>query len=654
MGDRFQPLSVVDDDDGCAKRPPRSIDDYLDSAYRRGDGIGPSSGLLRRRPSPPLRRLIDGVRARWRYHVIFLALGIANSGDSAEIACTSFALSSSTFQRDVLVGGDFEVRGSAIAGAHFAGMFLSGLLAGPLADSRGRRSTVLLGLISNSVVGVLSSCARTAYQLFVLRFATGMGLGMVIGGVVALAAELSPPAARGRYMTLVSSCYTLGFLYTSFWALLIFRGDEENEIEIENENDGGGGGGPGNWRWFMFVNALPTMVAAILVAAFVPESPRFYLCRGRLVEAVRVANAIAGSMGRDDDDDDDDEREDDLLTEGELRRYMHEAGTDGHRCGGDEAIGSMRYNEAAAVAEVGGGEQRRDICWRDFRTSLANFERVFGDGYWKTTIPLQLCYFSLTLVTGVATWWTKIFQNLELQSNAYALSFYHTLSQIPGMMLATCLIDLVGRRRLIIVGFGGGSFTLILLSAMANAIQSSRKESDDTTSEGHRPALVLSLACSYSVCLCVCWLALDCLSAESFPTRIRGTGRGVCVATGRVAGFCVQFLYGPLVNDDRLGRMMGLASAFAFSGMVISCRTTDTTNIDLRDHWDYSSLTKAGAALSVDGTGASLDRLDRVEELIHKFTTPLDRDMTEPTMTWHSHEHDPLLSQRRNAAAEGK
>jgi MFS family permease len=177
------------------------------------------------------------------------------------------------------------------------------------------------------------------------------------------------------------------------------------------------------------------------------------------------------------------------------------------------------------------------------------------------------------------------------------------------MMLATCLIDLVGRRRLIIVGFGGGSFTLILLSAMANAIQSSRNESDDTTSEGHRPALVLSLACSYSVCLCVCWLALDCLSAESFPTRIRGTGRGVCVATGRVAGFCVQFLYGPLVNDDRLGRMMGLASAFAFSGMVISSRTTDTTNIDLRDHWDYSSTTKAGAALSVDGTGASLDRL---------------------------------------------
>ena len=77
-------------------------------------------------------------------------------------------------------------------------MFLSGLLAGPFADARGRCSIILLGLTSNSVVGVLSSCVSTASQLVVLRFVTGLGLGMVIGGVVALAAELSPPGSRGR------------------------------------------------------------------------------------------------------------------------------------------------------------------------------------------------------------------------------------------------------------------------------------------------------------------------------------------------------------------------------------------------------------------------------------------------------------------------
>jgi MFS family permease len=180
------------------------------------------------------------------------------------------------------------------------------------------------------------------------------------------------------------------------------------------------------------------------------------------------------------------------------------------------------------------------------------------------------------------------------------------------MMLATGLIDTAGRRRLIIVGFGGGSLALILLSAMANAIRSSKDEEDgdhDPTANDavrrHRAAIAFALACSYTVSLCVCWLALDCASAESFPTRVRGTGRGVCVATGRVAGFCVQFLYGPLVNEDGLGRMMGLASAFAFGGMMLSSLTTDTTNVDLRDNWDYSSTTTTTTA----DDGVSLDRL---------------------------------------------
>jgi hypothetical protein len=152
----------------------------------------------------------------------------------------------------------------------------------------------------------------------------------------------------------------------------------------------------------MFVNALPTMIAAILVAAFVPESPRFYLCRGRLAEAVRVANRIARAMGDRECDDDNDGKDRNLLTERELRRYLRTAGTtDGPR--GGEGIGSNAYDavDERAEARGGGGRQRRrDIFWDEVRTGIASFGRVFANGYWRTTVPLQLCYFSLTLVTG--------------------------------------------------------------------------------------------------------------------------------------------------------------------------------------------------------------------------------------------------------------
>lgn len=527
--------------------PPRSIDDYLDSAYNC--------------PSRANNGILYDIIQHWRYYIIFLALGIANSGDSAEMGCTNYILSSTSFQHDILGSDmedgaedgeeiDFAKRGAAIAGAHFAGMLISGLLSGILADIKGRRTTLLLGLICNSVVGVLAAASRNATELCILRFLCGVGLGMVIAGVVTLSAEISPPSKRGRFMTLVASCYTLGFLYTAFWAMVIFQRT-----------------GSGSWRLFMVINALPTMIAATLVTLFATESPRYFLCRGRLKEAVHASNLIASRIGY----------VDKVLTEEELRKYLSQ---------------TQRIGEASFIAKetLQASEVRTDQSLiYEIWTSLSSIKYVFVKGHWRTTVPLQMNYFCLTLVTGVATWWTKIFQLMQLQNETdpYALSFYQTLSQIPGMILASALIDYVGRRRFIMLGFGGGCASLVLLSIIASTIQNSIDQSED--SEGYS-WIVLFLTCIYTICLCVCWLSLDCQTAESFPTKVRSTGSGVCKAMGRLVGFCVQFLYGPMVNDNRVGDMMRIASLFAMGGVIMGYQTTDTTNVDLQDHWDYSPV----------------------------------------------------------------
>lgn len=83
---------------------------------------------------------------------------------------------------------------------------------------------------------------------------------------------------------------------------------------------------------------------------------------------------------------------------------------------------------------------------------------------------------------------------------------------------------------------------------------------------------------------------------------------------GRLAGFLVQFLYGPLVNQNRLAFMFGLASMFAVSGAIAASRTYDTTNKDLNDCWDgdarESKLPRAsnnyGSDRAVDFFGAEL------------------------------------------------
>jgi MFS family permease len=535
----------------CIKRSyPRSIGDYLDSAYHCDDGARSSSFL---------RRIFDEFHQRWRYYIIFVALAIANSSDASEIGCTNYALASSSFRRDILgVGNNNAIASSvsALVGAHLVGMVISGLLSGPLVDARGRRSIILIGLMLNSIVGILSSCVQNAKQLFALRFITGIGLGMVISGVVPLSAELSPPKFRGRYMALVSSGWVVGHLYTSLWALLIFGGENE---EDEDESYG-------NWRFFLLVNAMPTMIAMLLVAAFVPESPRYYLCHGRLEEAANVANTIAGVLGKSDTD-----NINDVLTKEELCLYLQ------------ETKGDAVYVECQLERDEQAG------ILGELRAGLVSIKQVFMNGYWKSTVPVLLCYMLIQSSTGVSPWWTRLFQTLEPQNDAFTLSFYQTLAQIPGNMLATILIDTVGRQRLVFIGFGGGSLSLFLLSAMVH------------TDTGHHPVIVLALACSYTMSICVCWLSLDCISTESFPTRIRGTGRSICVATGRIAGFSIQFLYGPLVNRGYIGCMLGLSSLFAFGGMVMSSQTSDTLRYSLRDRWDSSSTTTEAATPSTLG-----------------------------------------------------
>ena len=45
-------------------------------------------------------------------------------------------------------------------------------------------------------------------------------------------------------------------------------------------------------------------------------------------------------------------------------------------------------------------------------------------------------------------------------------------------------------------------------------------------------------------------------------------------------------MYGPLVNQNKLAFMFGLAGTFAVSGAIAASRTYDTTNKDLNDCWD--------------------------------------------------------------------
>ena len=92
MNSEKQPLNATQPPTGS----PRSIDDVLEYAYSS-----------------------TSVRGSWRFYIIFFALGLANSSDSAEMGCMGTVMASSSFQHDILQESfdseaDFARRGAAI------------------------------------------------------------------------------------------------------------------------------------------------------------------------------------------------------------------------------------------------------------------------------------------------------------------------------------------------------------------------------------------------------------------------------------------------------------------------------------------------------------------------------------------------------------
>lgn len=130
----------------------------------------------------------------------------------------------------------------------------------------------------------------------------------------------------------------------------------------------------------MFMNALPTIVALILVISFVPESPRFYLTHGRMHESVDVANTIAKKVST---------HGQDKLTDEELRRYLFHA----------KEIGVASFNAKEAIMNEG-AYNRNETLYEEVRISILGMKQVFTNSMWRVTIPLQLTYACLTLVTG--------------------------------------------------------------------------------------------------------------------------------------------------------------------------------------------------------------------------------------------------------------
>jgi putative MFS transporter len=174
---------------------------------------------------------------------------------------------------------------SVVAVSASAGVVLGIVPAGYLADRIGRKRVMVGGTIVYSALTFLTGFAPDIAVVIALRVLGGIAMGAVFPLPYAYAAELCPPAVRGRFTGIADSFLSIGYFLSPLLALLLIP-------SVANDT---------GWRLMFLFGGLPVLFA-LLAWKYVPESPRWSEAKGRFADAERVLCEIearvAAELGR--------------------------------------------------------------------------------------------------------------------------------------------------------------------------------------------------------------------------------------------------------------------------------------------------------------------------------------------------------------------
>jgi MFS transporter, SP family, sugar:H+ symporter len=380
-----------------------------------------------------------------------------------------------------------EAAGTGFAVASvLLGCAVGAFAAGRLADSFGRRPTMLLNAILFLVTAIATGAANSA-AIFIAARVTA---GVAIGGASVLApmyiAEVAPPHMRGRLASLQQTAIVVG-LFSAFLsnAILVKIAGSASEVFWF---------GAPTWRWMFWMEALPA-VAFFLGTMTIPESPRYLVFIGKRERARDVFMRIGGDADR-------------------LVRQVEQT-LEAERC--------PRMSDLI----VPGTKRVAPILWVGM--GLAIFQQFvginiifyFGEILWKAAGATEQWALRINVLTGLV----------------------NILATIPAIML----VDRIGRKPLLLIGSVGMTLTL---GAMAAVFAMAGVGPDGRPMLSHAAAVTgLTAANLYIIAFAMSWgPVMWVLLGEMFPNEIRGAALAISGATNWLANFTVTVTFLPLLK----------------------------------------------------------------------------------------------------------
>ena len=153
-----------------------------------------------------------------------------------------------------------------LTSAVFIGAVVGGYVLGHYSDLAGRKKGLLLVLISVGVGSLLSALSVNLAMFIGSRLLTGLGFGAGAPISWTYLSEMIPVRDRAKRIGLLNGIGNIGFPAAAI--LVAFF------VAIS----------PYDWRYMFLISSIITLIAIALLLR-VPESPRYYLTKGKIKEA---------------------------------------------------------------------------------------------------------------------------------------------------------------------------------------------------------------------------------------------------------------------------------------------------------------------------------------------------------------------------------
>jgi len=417
---------------------------------------------------------------------------------------TGLPLSTKTANKDAWTLPSWQK--SLIVSILSAGTFFGAIIGGDLADFFGRRPVIISGC-AIFMLGVILQIASTAYGLLVAgRLIAGVGVGFVSAVIILYMSEIAPRKVRGAIVAGYQFAVTIGLLLASCV-----------DYGTQDRTDTGS---------YRIPIAIQLAWALILATGLflLPESPRYYVKRGRLDRAAHVLSRLRGHP-----------------TESE---YIQ------------EELAEIVANHEYELQVIPQGSY------------IKGWMNCFSGSLFKSSSNLRRTILGTSLqmmqqwtgVNFVFYFGTTFFQTLGTIKNPFLISLITTLVNVCSTPLSFYAIEKFGRRSLLIWGAAGMVVCQFIVAIIG-------------VTDGSNPAAVramIAFICIYIFFFATTWgPAAWVVIGEIFPLPIRARGVGLSTASNWLWNCIIAVITPYMVGTDKGN--LGAKVFFIWGSLCATC-----------------------------------------------------------------------------------